>query len=53
MDVSVELHDLVKTSDDIYFSKLMNNSEELILQTKKNHVCLNKEKQKAKENKYV
>lgn len=48
MDVSVELHDLVKTSDDIYFSKLMNNGEELIFQTKKNQVYLNKDKQKAK-----
>ena len=48
MEVSVELHDLVKTSENIYFSKMMNCGEELIFQTKKNTLSLNKEKLKAK-----
>lgn len=48
MEISLKLFDPIKTKNDIYFSKIINNGDEFTFQISKSSLLLNKEKKKAK-----
>lgn len=48
MEISLKLFNPIKTKNDVYFSKIVNNDSELKFQVKKTKLILNKEKGKAK-----
>lgn len=48
MEISLKLFNPIKTKNDVYFSKIVNNDSELKFQVKKTKLILNKETGKAK-----
>ena len=48
METCLKLFDPIKTKNELYFAKLVNNDEEFTFQTQKTKLILNKEKGRAK-----